>query len=197
MKDFLNYLLTIPKRIGIYFAKRRALREHRAAVEHARKVELAQKTIELVQATAAGMVAMMDARARLEAAKRTKFPPGGIAAPGTGPEVDVREWVALPFDRWYRRRDGKVATEKEMLEEEQIRKAAEQWREFGGKPKRPDVMTEAQEQAAERQVQAARKLFDDKLKKMEDRTEEELRALSMAPEEVEERKAFRSDDDRI
>ena len=88
MKDFLNYLLTIPKRIGIYFAKRRALRDHRAAIEHARKVELAQKTIELVQATAAGMVAMMDARARLEAAKRTKFPPGGMAAP----EVDSREW---------------------------------------------------------------------------------------------------------
>ena len=88
MKDFLNYLLTIPKRIGIYFAKRRALREHRRAVEHARKVELAQKGIELIEATFVGMAALMAKKAEIEAAKRTKFPPGGMAAP----EVDSREW---------------------------------------------------------------------------------------------------------
>ncbi len=101
MKDFLNYLLTIPQRIGIYFAKRRALREYRRAIEHARKMELADKTNELVKTTAVGMVAMLDARVRPESAKRTKFPPGGIVAGAEhakggmpGPEVDVREWIA-------------------------------------------------------------------------------------------------------
>ena len=86
MKDFLNYLLTIPQRIGIYFAKRRALREHRAAVEHARYMERIKRVREMIEIAVPAVIAFTQALQSQIEAKRTKFPPGGIATPGATPE---------------------------------------------------------------------------------------------------------------
>lgn len=80
--------------IGIYFAKRRALREYRRELEHKREMEKLAKRLEMIAAVAqmTELVAK-SAQAFIEERNR-KHPPGGIAMPGNskGPEVDDREW---------------------------------------------------------------------------------------------------------
>jgi hypothetical protein len=93
MRGFLiaTTIRTLYRNIAIYFAKRRALREYRRELEHRRKMELAQKTIELIAAFASGAVAMMQKKAEIDAEKH-KSPSGGIVHE-PGPNVDDREWM--------------------------------------------------------------------------------------------------------
>ena len=144
MKDFLNYLLTIPQRIGIYFAKRAARIEKRRAQEHARKVELAKAYEPLLSTAIMGFVAVLSKVAEIEAAKRTKFPPGGIVRPDF-PANDDREWFAA--DTSPERMKALLKFEEPTPEQneaiqrqnaENIRKSAEMWRKFKD-PKKPNL----------------------------------------------------------
>lgn len=121
----------IANAITSHFARRSARIEHRKAAEHRRKMELAQKTIELMATFASGAVAMMQKKAEIDAAKRKPFNGEGfIHEPGgePGPNVDVRGWIVKPDT-------GRIA--RIMEEEPDFDKAAETWRKLNEEPKPP------------------------------------------------------------